>query len=61
MPSTCAYKLLWQGKPLPDWHPLVTGDPKSTHASGNSVRGMTVPEHAIPEEDWEDYIIEEGP
>ena len=50
-----------QGKPLPDWHPLKTGDPESTHSSGNSVRGMTLPEHEIPEEDWEDHIIEETP
>jgi uncharacterized cysteine cluster protein YcgN (CxxCxxCC family) len=61
MPQTCAYKLLFQGKKLPDWHPLLTGDPESTHASGNSIRGITVPEHEIPEEDWEDYIIEETP
>lgn len=61
MPSTCAYKLIFQGKPIPDWHPLLTGDPESTHRSGNSVRGWTVPEFAVPEEDWEDYIIEEGP
>jgi uncharacterized protein len=22
MPRTCAYRLLWEGKPLADWHPL---------------------------------------
>jgi uncharacterized protein len=61
MPQTCAYKLLFQGKPIPDWHPLLTGDPESTHTSGNSVRGWTIPEFSVPEEDWEDYIIEETP
>ncbi|MDQ2067387.1 YcgN family cysteine cluster protein [Xinfangfangia sp. CPCC 101601] len=61
MPATCAYKLLYQGKTLPDWHPLVTGDPESTHSSGNSVRGQTVSELTVPEDDWEDYIIEETP
>jgi uncharacterized cysteine cluster protein YcgN (CxxCxxCC family) len=59
MPTTCAYRLRHEGKPLPDWHPLVTGDPDSTHAAGNSVRGWTVPEFEIPEEEWEDYLIEE--
>ena len=38
-----------------------TPQPESTHKTGNSVRGQTLPEHEIPEEDWEDYIIEETP
>ena len=59
MPQTCAYRLLWQGKPLPGWHPLITGDPNSVHSAGVSVQGMTVSEFDTPEEDWEDYIIEE--
>ena len=57
MPETCAYKLLWQGRPLFDWHPLISGDPGSVDASGMSVRGWSIPEFDIPEEDWEDYII----
>jgi len=61
MPRTCAYRLLWEGAPLPDWHPLVTGDPESTHAAGQSVRGWTVPEFEVDEDDWEDYVIEEKP
>jgi uncharacterized cysteine cluster protein YcgN (CxxCxxCC family) len=59
MPQTCAYRLLWQGKPLPGWHPLITGDPNSVHNAGVSVQDMTVSEFDTPEEDWEDYIIEE--
>jgi uncharacterized protein len=61
LPQTCAYRLLHQGDPLPAWHPLETGDPMSVHLSGNSVRGWTIPEFEVPEEDWEDYIIEEAP
>ncbi len=61
MPATCAYKLLAQGRPLPDWHPLLTGDAESTHASGQSVRGRTVSELTVAEDDWEDHIIEETP
>ncbi|KJZ23992.1 YcgN family cysteine cluster protein [Tritonibacter mobilis] len=59
MPQTCAYRRLWEGNSLPDWHPLVTGDPDSVHRAGVSVRGMTVSEFDTPLEDWEDYIIEE--
>ena len=58
MPRTCAYRLLFQGDQLPDWHPLLTGDPESTHAAGQSVRGWTTPEFDVPEEDWDQYLIE---
>ncbi len=59
MPDTCAYRLLWQGNPLPDWHPLITGSAQSVHDAGISVRGITLSEFDIPEEDWEEHIIED--
>ena len=59
MPQTCAYRLLWAGEPLFDWHPLISGDPETVHAAGVSMRGRTVPEFEIDEDDWEDHIIEE--
>lgn len=59
LPATCAYRLVWQGDPLPDWHPLVSGTPETVHAAGISVRGRTVSEFDKPVEEWEDYIIEE--
>ncbi len=59
MPSTCAYRLLHEGKPLFDWHPLISGDPDSVHRAGASVQGWTVPEWEVPEDEWEDYIIED--
>ena len=44
MPKTCAYRLLAEGKDLPSWHPLVTGDPKSTARAGMSVKGRVLSE-----------------
>ncbi|TQS73259.1 YcgN family cysteine cluster protein [Rhodobacteraceae bacterium] len=59
MPRTCAYRLRFEGKPLEDWHYLLSGSRDTVHQAGQSVRGWTVPENEVPEEDWEDYIIED--
>jgi uncharacterized cysteine cluster protein YcgN (CxxCxxCC family) len=59
LPNTCAYKLLSDGKPLYDWHPLISGTADTVHGAGVSVQGWTVPEFEVPEEEWEDHIIEE--
>ncbi len=58
MPTTCAYRLLAEGKSLPSWHYLISGDRDSVHKAGISVRHITVSEFDTPEEDWEDYLFE---
>ena len=50
---------MWPLVPLPDWHPLLTGDAQTVHDAGVSMQHRTVPEFEIEEDDWEDYIIEE--
>ena len=59
MPASCAYRLRYEGKPLYDWHPLISGNPETVHDAGISVRGWTTPEFEVDEDDWEDYVIEE--
>lgn len=56
LPATCAYRLVDEGKPLPDWHHLITGDPESVHRAGMSVRGWTVSEDDVG--DLENHVIE---
>ncbi|MGZ3305534.1 MAG: YcgN family cysteine cluster protein [Asticcacaulis sp.] len=57
MPPSCAYRRLHEGKPLPQWHPLITGDPESVHRAGVSMRGQTVSELTLGDpEDALDYI-----
>lgn len=59
MPQTCAYRLVYEGRPLESWHPLISGTAQSVHDAGVSVQGITVPEFEVDEDDWEEHIIEE--
>jgi len=59
MPKSCAYRRLYEGKPLPVWHPLITGDRESTHAAGVSIRGQTISEAVL--DDPEDALDFEAP
>jgi len=57
IPPTCAYKLLAEGKPLPAWHPLISGTAESVHTSGNTVRGRTISESGVDLNDLENFVI----
>jgi uncharacterized protein len=47
LPETCAYRLVAQGRDLPGWHPLKTGDPQSTTLCQKSVAHFVLP--------WEEF------
>lgn len=57
MPETCAYKLLNEGKNLPYWHPLLSGNDKEIVKSGNSVKNRVTNENEIKIKDLPDYIF----
>jgi uncharacterized protein len=56
LPGTCAYRLLSEGKPLQWWHPLVSGDPKTVHEAGISVKDEAYSEDGIAVDDLVDHL-----
>jgi len=58
MPRSCAYRLIHEGKPLPDWHHLISGDTALVHKDGHSIIGQTVSEDTVFEEDQMDWIVD---
>ncbi len=58
LPTSCAYRLLFENKPLFDWHHLISGDRNTVHEKGISVRGWVVSETEVPEHEIQNHIIE---
>jgi len=57
LPETCAYRLTFEEKPLPDWHPLNSGERQSVNKAGHSMSGLSISESDVPEDEIVDYIL----
>lgn len=58
LPDTCSYRIIHEGRDLPWWHPLVSGDPDWVHPACISIRNHLVGEDEIRTEDLENYIVD---
>jgi len=57
LPESCAYKCLHESKPLPLWHPLITGDKNSVHETGFSARWFAQSEEYIHPDQLVEFVI----
>ncbi|MDX1796971.1 MAG: YcgN family cysteine cluster protein, partial [Hydrogenovibrio sp.] len=58
LPDTCAYRMLYRGQKLADWHPLNSGRADSVKAAGVGLQAIPVVVDR-PGLDYEDYVIDQ--
>ena len=57
LPKSCAYRLRFENKPLPDWHPLITGDRTAMDKADISVAAWCVSEQDVAEDELPERVI----
>lgn len=56
LPATCAYRLLYENKPLFDWHPLISGNSATVKQAGIMIANGVHEDDVI---DWFEFVIED--
>ena len=57
MPRTCAYRLVSEGKDLPDYHHLISGSRDTIHEVGMSVQDAVTSEIFVSEDEQVTRIV----
>lgn len=58
LPMSCAYRLLHENQPLPEWHPLIAKQKNSVKKAGISISDFAISETQIKNmDDLEDYVL----
>ncbi|MCL4112508.1 UNVERIFIED_CONTAM: hypothetical protein GTU68_039418 [Idotea baltica] len=57
MPPSCTYRRVMEGRGLPKWHHLISGDKNTIHEKNQSVLGRVVFENEVDEEELEEHIV----
>lgn len=58
LPITCAYRLLHENQPLPQWHPLISKQKNSVKKAGIVISDFAISETRIKNmDDLEDYVL----
>ncbi len=58
LPPSCAYRRLAEGKNLPAWHPLISGQADSVVTAGHSVANRSVSESELDEDLWQERVVQ---
>lgn len=57
LPSSCGYRRLNEGKPLPTWHHLNTGSRESVIQARKSAAGRCISETEVDEDEIDEYVV----